>query len=70
MRISNQEYAKKVQKISPKSRKIRDIFAAFLVGGIICSIGEIFYYAFTLQCGEILRLLAGKAAQQAVFYIL
>ncbi|MBR5452353.1 MAG: stage V sporulation protein AC [Clostridia bacterium] len=53
MQISRAEYAQKVQKNSPKSRKFRDIFAAFTVGGLICAIGEIFYYAFSVfGCDE------------------
>lgn len=48
MQISKQEYAQKVHKNCPKSRKFRDIFSAFLVGGLICSIGEIFYFAFSI----------------------
>ena len=46
MQISREEYAKKVSQNSPKSRKLRDVFASFLVGGLICSVGEIFYFAF------------------------
>ena len=54
MQISSENYAKLVQKNSPKSRKFRDIFAAFSVGGLICATGEIFYFAFTVfGCDEL-----------------
>ena len=67
MRITKEEYAKKVQKNSPKSRKFRDIFAAFLVGGLICAIGEIFYYAFSVfGCDE--KVSRSSASIMIVFF--
>ncbi len=41
-------YSKLVEKVSPPSKKGRDFVCAFLIGGLICSIGqvlrEIFFY--------------------------
>ena len=41
-------YTKLVEKVSPPSKKGRDFICAFLIGGLICSIGqvlrEIFFY--------------------------
>ncbi len=38
--IDKQEYAKLVKEKSPKSREIKTLFFAFLIGGFICCIGE------------------------------
>ena len=67
MQISKQEYAQKVHKNCPKSRKFRDIFSAFLVGGLICAIGEVFYYAFTVfGCDE--KIARASASVMIVFF--
>ncbi|MBQ8787203.1 MAG: stage V sporulation protein AC [Oscillospiraceae bacterium] len=51
MSISKQQYDIMVKKISPNSKSRTDILKAFLIGGLICSIGQglldIFtYYGF------------------------
>ena len=46
--MDKERYQRLVADISPKSRKIRDFFAAFLVGGLICALGEVLYYTFNL----------------------
>ena len=67
MRIYKEEYAKKIENSSPKSRKFRDIFAAFSVGGLICAIGEIFYFAFTVfGCDE--KVSRASASIMIVFF--
>ena len=38
--IDKQEYAKLVKEKSPKSREIKTLLFAFLIGGSICCIGE------------------------------
>lgn len=40
MNISKQQYDSMVKKISPNSKSRTDIFKAFLIGGLICSIGQ------------------------------
>lgn len=42
MRPDNKEYGKMVQKLSPKSPKIKDFVCAYCVGGLICVIGQLF----------------------------
>ncbi len=42
MKITKQEYSKMVQKATPPSKKLRDFSLAFLVGGIICVLGQLF----------------------------
>ena len=41
MNVSKNEYAKMVKKASPPSNLLMDSLKAFLVGGIICVIGEL-----------------------------
>ena len=52
MRPSNKEYDKMSKKASPPSAKIKDFVLAFLVGGFICMLGQIFmkmYESFGLS---------------------
>ena len=44
--MTKEEYRKYVNKKSPNSRHLRNIFRAFLVGGLICSIGQFFTNTF------------------------
>ena len=39
----NQDYADYVSKISPRTRAFPSLFWAFVVGGLICVIGELIY---------------------------
>lgn len=39
--LTKKEYEKYVEKISPKSKLGRNIFRAFIVGGLICVVGQI-----------------------------
>ena len=51
-RITQQQYSKLVKKNSPKSNIIKDVVAAFITGGIICTIGQLintFYKRFNLS---------------------
>ena len=41
MNITNNEYKKLYEKISPKSPKLKDSLWAFLVGGFICMLGQL-----------------------------
>lgn len=47
--ISNKEYQERVKRESPKSREIRTLILAFVIGGTICCIGE--------AVGDILKLI-------------
>ncbi len=42
MRPSDKEYKKMAQKASPPSPKIKDFIMAYLVGGLICVLGQLF----------------------------
>ena len=39
--ISNKEYSQMVKKASPNSELLKDMIKAFIVGGIICIIGQL-----------------------------
>lgn len=54
MQLSNSEYSKMVKKQSPPSPKLRDCTFAFLVGGFICTIGQLLLelYSKTLSLDE------------------
>ena len=48
--MNKEEYGKMVKKVSPPSKKIRDFLLAFLVGGTICTIGQLIK-ELCLYCG-------------------
>lgn len=41
MKVSNKEYSEMTKKASPPSPKVKDFLSAFLIGGLICVIGEL-----------------------------
>lgn len=45
--MTEKEYAKLVEEISPKSPMGKDCLGAFVVGGIICAIGQFFINYYT-----------------------
>ncbi len=47
MDISNKQYDEMVKKASPPSKVLRDCFFAFVIGGLICVIGQIVNNIFT-----------------------
>lgn len=40
--MDKQKYSKMVERVSPPSKKGKDFVSAFLIGGIICVIGQLF----------------------------
>ncbi len=47
MDISNKQYDEMVKKASPPSKVVRDCFFAFVIGGLICVVGQIVNNIFT-----------------------
>ena len=41
MNISNKEYGRLTKKLSPPSAKVKDFLWAYIVGGLICVIGQL-----------------------------
>ncbi len=58
MNISKKQYAKMADKASPPSNKIKDFTLAFLIGGTICTIGQLLreLYLFLNLPENIVRL--------------
>lgn len=48
MWVKKQEYSQMVKKASPPSSKAKDFIRAFIVGGIICVIGQLLKELYTL----------------------
>ena len=49
MKITNEEYKKMYKKASPKSPIFKDCLLAFIFGGLICTIGQLFTDIYTKQ---------------------
>ncbi len=47
MQMSREEYSKYVEKISPKSTLLKDVIWAYAVGGLICTLGQVFTNMYT-----------------------
>ncbi len=57
MHIGKKEYAKMAKKASPSSNKFKDFTLAFLIGGLICTIGQLlreFYFSLGLPENTVL----------------
>jgi len=66
-RFINKEYLNYVSKTEPKTKEGRTIFNAYMIGGLICSVGQFiryfFMYVFTLSGDE----LAGATSIVMIF---
>lgn len=47
MNISRKQYIEMAEKASPPSKKLKDFTLAFLIGGIICTIGQLLREFYT-----------------------
>ena len=47
MKITTKEYGEMVKKASPNSPHLKNCTIAFIVGGIICSMGELLYTIYS-----------------------
>ena len=45
--MTNREYGKLVKEMSPKSPIVKDCINAFWIGGLICTIGQLFLNLYT-----------------------
>lgn len=46
--VTNEEYKKMVFSLTPKTNELKSLANSFLVGGLICSIGQFIRYFFSL----------------------
>ena len=44
--MTKDDYRKYVDKVSPNSKTVRNVLRAFMVGGLICVIGQFFMNSF------------------------
>lgn len=65
--MTDKEYGKLVEEISPKSPMGKDCLGAFVVGGIICTIGQFFINYYTKLGLE--KDAAGTAASMTLVVI-
>ncbi|MDR2615768.1 MAG: SpoVA/SpoVAEb family sporulation membrane protein, partial [Oscillospiraceae bacterium] len=47
MKMTNKEYGELVTRRAPKSRAPRNTAVAFLVGGLICCVGQAMFFAYS-----------------------
>lgn len=53
LNLTNEEYGKLVQDLSPKTKKIKNCLNAFWIGGTICLLGQLLFTLFqSLNFGE------------------
>ena len=45
--MTNREYGKLVKEMAPKSPIVKDCIWAFVIGGLICTIGQVFMNLYT-----------------------
>ena len=65
--MTEKEYAKLVQEMAPKSPVFKDCILAFLVGGLICTIGQVFLNAYTALGLE--KTNAGTATSMSLVFL-
>ena len=47
MKMTKQEYARYVKEMSPNSPFWKDVLSAFVIGGLICTVGQAVLNGFT-----------------------
>ncbi len=50
MQPNNKQYSEMVKKLSPPSPKLKDCICAFLVGGFICTLGQLLLELYSKVC--------------------
>ena len=65
--MTEKEYAKLVSEMAPKSPVVKDCILAFLVGGAICALGQVFLNAYTALGLE--KTDAGTATSMSLVFL-
>ena len=65
--MTEKEYAKLVGEMAPKSPIVKDCVFAFLVGGLICTLGQVFIEVYTALGLE--KTDAGTAASMTLVFL-
>ena len=63
----NKEYLDYVKKTAPKTNEVRSLLHAFLVGGLICAIGQFIRFTLMLSLGLYGDELAGATSIVLIF---
>lgn len=66
--LTNEEYGKLTEKISPKPTVLKNAVAAFLMGGLICSLGQIIIN-FYMNYAGLAKLEAQTAGSATLVFI-
>lgn len=64
---TNEKYLEYVSSIAPRTNEFKTLLRAFLVGGIICSIGQAVKYLFTYALGLEGDILSGATSIVMIF---
>ena len=67
MKMTKQEYGAYVKKLSPNSLIGRNVLAAFIVGGLICTLGQLVLTGY--QALELSEELAGTATSITMVFL-
>ena len=67
MKMTKQEYGAYVKKLSPNSPIGRNVLAAFIVGGLICTLGQLVLTGY--QALELSEELAGTATSITMVFL-
>ena len=63
----NKQYLKFISKTEPRTKEIRTLVDAFMIGGLICSVGQFIRYVFTFVFGLGGDELAGATSIVMIF---
>ena len=66
MNLTQEEYNEMTKKASPPSPAAKNITMAFLIGGLICAVGQVLIFAYQ-NAGMDSELAAGAASITLVF---
>lgn len=65
--MTNKDYSELTKKASPNSKSFRNIPMAFVVGGLICALGQLLIWIFTTYGGLELKVASTCASIALVF---
>ncbi len=68
-KMSNQEYNRYVDKLSPKSKTWCNCLKAFLVGGLICTLGQVLMKFYGQWVGNLDKESAGTATSVTLIFL-
>lgn len=68
-KMSNQEYNKYIQSISPKSKTWLNCLKAFVVGGLICTFGQVLMNIYSGETIGLDKQMAGTATSATLIFL-